>query len=199
MDAEGCKFCTYLCLDTFAIFGSSSLPRSNQMWGFFVKHLVFSLNMTVVSMRSWLLQMSAPSKDLVFALLMLDKSIVESGWSLSHCEPTHYGHARLLFYTTCGGAVCWQGWVGDFVNSRVSSLCRLSFQSQIFLLSPPSVGMCQGLLGHSNHLELQAYPPWECLRWCYRIKLLVELFDLLIFVVWIDLTDHDGVLSHCVS
>ena len=51
-----------------------------------------------------------------------------------------------------------------FANAR--SLFPLSFnvslQCQIFLLSLPKVGMRQGLLWHSNRLELQVYP-WESL------------------------------------
>ena len=43
----------------------------------------------------------------------------------------------------------------------VSILCHLSFQCQTFQLSIPSVGMRQGLLWHSNHLELQVHPSRE--------------------------------------
>ena len=77
----------------------------------------------------------------------------------------------------------------------VSILCRLSLQCQISLLFPPSVGIRQGLLWLSNRLELQIYPSLECYD---AIKLFVELFDLLVFVVlgWcIDLDDCDVVWS----
>ena len=47
---------------------------------------------------------------------------------------------------------------GSLRTLGVSILCRLSLQCQNFLLSLPSVGMCQGLLYHSNRHELQAYP-----------------------------------------
>ena len=59
----------------------------------------------------------------------------------------------------------------------------MSFVSPIFLRSLPRVGMRQGLLWHSGRLELQVdlYRSWEI---CYdAIKLLVELLDLLIFVI----------------
>ena len=55
---------------------------------------------------------------------------------------------------------------GEFVAlcelSESPSSVVLSVQCQIFLLSLPSVGMRQGLLWHSNRLELQVYP-WESL------------------------------------
>ena len=48
---------------------------------------------------------------------------------------------------------------GDSLRTlRVSLLCRLFLQCQIFLLSVPNVAMCKGLLWHSNRLELQIYP-----------------------------------------
>ena len=61
-----------------------------------------------------------------------------------------------------------------FANFR--SLHPLSFVSPmpIFLLSLPSVGMRQGLLWHSNRLELQVCPSWESLH--DAIELLIELF-----------------------
>ena len=55
-----------------AIFGSLSFSGSNRMRGLFVKRLVCSFNLIVVSTRSWSLPMSALGKDLLFALLMLD-------------------------------------------------------------------------------------------------------------------------------
>ena len=55
-----------------AIFGSLSFSKSNRMRRLFVKRLVFSFKLVVVSTRTWLLPVSAPGKDLVFTLLMLD-------------------------------------------------------------------------------------------------------------------------------
>ena len=51
----------------------------------------------------------------------------------------------------------------------ISIICHLSLECKIFLLSQPNIGTCQGLLFlHSNHLELQVYPSWESLLWCYQ-------------------------------
>ena len=55
-----------------AILGSLSFSRSNRIPGLFMKRLVFSFNLMVVSTRSWSLPLLAPGKDIVFALLMLD-------------------------------------------------------------------------------------------------------------------------------
>ena len=63
----------------------------------------------------------------------------------------------------------WHGCVGGSLwTLGVSILCCLCLQCQIFLLSLPSVGMRQSLFWHSNHLELQVYPSWESLLWCYQ-------------------------------
>ena len=50
-------------------------------------------------------------------------------------------HARLLSKTTCVCGECRQGWVGGSLQTpEVSTLCCLSLQCQIFLLSLSSVG-----------------------------------------------------------
>ena len=60
-----------LAWNTFPMLGSLCFSRSNQTQGLFMKHLVFSFNLMVVSTRPWSLPMLAPGKDLVFSLLML--------------------------------------------------------------------------------------------------------------------------------
>ena len=61
-----------LAWNTSAIFGSLSFSGSNRIRGLFVKSLVFSFNLMVVSLRSLLPPMSVLEQDLVFALLMMD-------------------------------------------------------------------------------------------------------------------------------
>ena len=73
----------------------------------------------------------------------------------------------------------WNAGKGDSLwTPGVSILCRLFLQCKTFLLSLPSVGMCKGLLWHSNHLELQVYPSWDSLLWCYPAAHITELFNL---------------------
>ena len=131
----------------------------------FVKRLVFSFNLMVVSTRSWSLPMSAPGKDLVFALLMRDLKC----WSVRIKSHLVVNLPIRGIPGCCWGGECRQGWVCDSLRTLwVSILCRLSLQCQIFLLSLPSVGIHQGLLWHSNRLELQVHPSWESLLWCYQ-------------------------------
>ena len=187
-NAQGCKLSTYISLEYFRYFGVFEFLR--------VKSDARALHLMVESMRSWLPSVSAPRKDLAFALLIL--------------ELKHWGVRMMsIWLWTCQLGACqdaWQGWVGGSLQSLgVSVLCRFFLQCQIFLLSLPSFGMHQGLLWNFNRLELQAYPSWESLNillgsLCYdAIKLLVELFVLLVFVVWgwcIDLNNCNFVWSH---
>ena len=132
-----------------------------------MKHVVFSFNVMVVSMRSRSLPILAPGKDLVFALLMLDLK--------------HSGVRMKSIWWTCPLGVCqvavqdnlWRWrvlsrvswWLS--VNSRI--LHPVSFvHCWIFLLPLPSVGMHHGLLWHCNHFELQVYSSLESLLWYYQ-------------------------------
>ena len=161
------------------------------MWGLFLKSLVFSFNLVVVSMRSWSLPVWHLGK-----ILSLTWSVWMSGWRLSGLEPAPLGHATLLSLTTCGGGECWQGWVGVVlcITLRVSILCPLSLQCII-------PAQCWYASGPTLAFQL----PWTTSIFflgvfCYdTIKLLVVLFNLLIFMIWsccIDLNDYDVVWSH---
>ena len=114
-----------------------------------------------------------PGKDLVFALLMLELKRwvvrVTSIWlwtcPLGACQVAVLDN----FGGGGGGGGCeyWQGRVdGSLLFLGVSTLWRSSLQCQIFLLPLPSVGMHQGLLWHSNRLELRVYSSWEFLLCC---------------------------------
>ena len=118
------------------------------------KELGFQLQLGL-STRSWSLPMSAPGKDLVFALLMLDLGIwgvrMKSIWLWScpsgACQVTVLGN--LWGWRVLPRVSRW-----FFENSR--NLHSLSFVSPkpIFLLSLPGIGMRHGLLWHSNRLEV---------------------------------------------
>ena len=139
------------------------------MRGLFVKRLMFSFNSMVVRTRSWSLPMSAPWKELVFALLMLDLK----RWGVK---------MKSFWLWTCPLGACQVavldnllGWralarVSRWLFANSAGLHPLLFVSpmQTFLLSPSSLSTREGLVWHSDRLELQVYPSWESLLWCYQ-------------------------------
>ena len=148
-----------LAWNTSAIFRSLHFSRSNQMWGLYRRHFQLQLDgckhevMIAANVSTW--------ERFVFAWLMLDLK--------------HWGvRMKSVWLWTCPLGACkvpvldnlwgWRvsarvkGWVsGSLRTPGVSILCRLSLQCQVFLPPLPSVCMHQGLLWHSNPLELQVY------------------------------------------
>ena len=130
-DAEGCKMSTYLSLEHFCYFRVLCFCRSNRMQGRFMKLLVFSFKLMVVSTRSWSLPMSASGKDFFFFFLLCwywTLNVGMSGWSILLWS-AHKRHARLLSLTICGMGSVGKGESMAMLRTQwVSIRCRLSLQ-----------------------------------------------------------------------
>ena len=140
---------TTIAWNTSAIVGSLSFSRSNRMRGLFVKRSVFSFNLMVASTRSWSLPKSAPGKDFVFALLMLDYAL--------GCEDEVYVVVNLHIRGMPGccarqlaGVECWEWWAGGSLWTLGVSI--LSFVSVMPNL-PTVLAQCWYLLGPTLALQ----------------------------------------------
>ena len=168
--------------NTSAIFRSFSFSRSNRMRKLFVKCLIFSFNLMVVSTRSWSQPMSAPGRDLVF---------VEAELRALGCQSKIYLVVNLSIRGMLGCCPIQLVEVESVGKDTSVALWKLKeSQSSVVCLfnAKSSYCPCPVLVCVRAYFGMPVALNYKYIlhgSLCYDvIKLLVEVFDLLVFVVW---------------